>query len=94
MQQARWDAAAAPHPLTWRQCLGNGKPLSCPLPPPRSPEALREAKAREEGRRDKETTAVAARPRGAPSSLLPACRKVDGARGRRCPPLGRGWGPG
>lgn len=69
-------------------------PLLSAPPPPRSPEAPREAMAREEGRRDKETTTVTARPRGAPSSLLPACRKVDGARGRRCPPLGRGWSPG
>ncbi|MEJ1283735.1 hypothetical protein NN561_014710 [Cricetulus griseus] len=70
---------------------GTGSP---PPAPPRSPETPREATAREEGRRDKGTTAVVARPRGAPSSPLPACRKVDGARGRRCPPLGRGRGQG
>lgn len=78
MQQALWSAAAAPDALTRRQRPGNGEPPPALRPPPRSPKAPREATAR---RRDKGTTAAAARPQGAPSSSPP--RLPQGRRGSR-----------
>lgn len=66
-----------------------GAPSRTPPPPPAAPRPR--ARLRPGG----ETKGPRRRRRGlrAPPPLpLPACRKVDGVRGRRCPPLGCGRG--
>lgn len=79
MQKARWDAAAAPHPLTWRQRLGNEKPpLPHPPPQPQGPARGHGPRRRAERQRDHGGGSEAS---GRP--LLSPPRLPQGRRGSR-----------